>query len=96
MELGLTQHITQPTRDDRLLLIVASDDAIPVRKVLVSDSAGISDHRLITAEVLLPLQIESSVRRITRHNFSKFDAKWFESTLLSSELFTSPETDVDN
>jgi len=62
----------------------------------VSDSAGISDHRLITAEVLLPLQIESSVRRITRGNFSKFDAMLFEPTLLSSELYTSPETDVDN
>jgi len=68
-----------------------------VRNVLVmSDTAGISNHRLITAEVLLPLQIESSVRRITRRNFSKFDAMWFESTLLSSELYTSPETDVDN
>jgi len=63
--------------------------------VLVSDSA-ISDHRLITAEVLLPLQIESSVLCLTCRNFSKFDAMWFESTLLSSELYTSPETDVDN
>jgi len=44
MELGLTQHITQPTRDDRLLHIVASDDAIPVRNVLVSDNHGIPDH----------------------------------------------------
>jgi len=44
------------------------------RNGLVSDSAGISDHRLITAEVLLPLQIESSIRRITHRNFSKFDA----------------------
>jgi len=34
-----------------------------VRNVIVSDSAGVSDHRLITAEVLLPLQIESFVRR---------------------------------
>ena len=42
------------------------------------------------------LQIESSIRRLTRRNFSKFDATSFESTLLSSELFTSPETDVDN
>jgi len=49
MELGLTEHITQPTRDDRLLDIVASADAIPVRNMIVSDTAGISDHRLITA-----------------------------------------------
>jgi len=94
MELGLTQHVTQPTRGDRLLNIVASDDAIPVRKVLVSNSAGTSDHGLITAKVLLPLQIESFVRRINRRNFLKFDVMWFESTLLSSELYTSPEIDV--
>jgi len=76
MELGLTQHVTRPTRDDRLLDIVASDDAIPVCSECGSEryTAGISDHRLITAEVLLPLQIESSVRRITRRHFSKFDA----------------------
>jgi len=95
MELGLTQQVTQPTRGDRLLDIVASDYAIPVRNVLVSDNAGIFDHRLITAEVLLPLQIESSIRHITPRTFSKFDAMWCESTLLSSELYTSPETDVD-
>ena len=96
MELGLTQHVTQPMRRDRLLDVLASDDAVPVRNVIVSDSAGISDHRLITVEVQPPLQIESFVRRITRRNFSKFDATWFESTSLSSELYTSPETDVDN
>jgi len=54
-EFGLTQHVTQPTRGDRLLDIVVSDDANPVRNVFVSDSASISDHRLITAEVQLPL-----------------------------------------
>ena len=37
IEFGLTQHVTQPTRGDRLLDIVVSDDAIPVRNVLVSD-----------------------------------------------------------
>jgi len=74
MELGLTQHVAQPTRGYRLLDIVASDDAIPVWNVLVSDGAGISDYRLITAEVLLPLQIESSISLIIRRNFSKFDA----------------------
>jgi len=37
MELGLTQHITQPTRDDRLLDIVASDDAVPVCSECASD-----------------------------------------------------------
>jgi hypothetical protein len=62
----------------------------------VSDSVGISDHRLITAEVQLPLQTESTVRRLTRRIFSKFDSVKFESALLSSELYTAPETDVDN
>jgi len=64
--------------------------------VIVSDTAGISDHRLITAVVQRPLQIESSVRRLTRRNFSKFDTAMFESMLLSYELFISPETEVDN
>ena len=44
MKLGLTQHVTQPTRSARLLDVVASDDAVPIQNVLVSDSAGISDH----------------------------------------------------
>ena len=96
MEFGLTKHVTQPTCGDRLLDVVASEDAIPVRNVLVSDSVGVSDHRLITAEVQLPLQIKSSVRCLTRCNFSKFDTLRFESILLSSELYTSPETEVDN
>ena len=30
MEFGLTQHVTQPTRGDRLLDTVVSDNAIPV------------------------------------------------------------------
>jgi len=45
---------------------------------------------------MLSRQIKSTVRRSTRRNFSKFVVTSFESSLLSSELFTSPETDVDN
>jgi len=58
VEFRLTQHITLPTLGDRLLDVIVSDDAIPVRNVLVSDSTGISDYRLITTIVQRPLQIE--------------------------------------
>jgi len=81
---------------------VVSDDAIPVRNMLVndtlivSDTAVISDHRLITAVVRRPLQIESSVFRLARRNFSKFYTTTFESMLSSSELVVSHETEVDN
>jgi len=63
IEFGLIQHVTLPTCSDRLLDVLVSDDAIPIRKVLVPVS-----------------QIKAM----------------FESLLLSSELFTSPGTEVNN
>jgi len=85
-------HVTLPTSGDRLLDVVVSDDAILVRNVLVSDSAGISDHRLITAVVQRPLHIESSIRRLTRRNFSKLDTATFESD--SNVAVSNCETDL--
>jgi len=53
-QFGLVQHATELTR---LLDIIAADNHVPIRNVHMIDSAGISDHCLITATV--PIQLSS-------------------------------------
>jgi len=48
-EFDLVQHVTKPTRDSRLLDIIAADVLMSIRNVHIVHSAGISDHCLITA-----------------------------------------------
>ncbi len=94
-EFGLTQHVNEPTRQDRLLDVIAADNNVCINNVRVSDSLGISDHCLVTAELSCPSAIQSTIRAVNRRSYSRFDPVAFENRLRASRLFSSPADNVD-
>ena len=95
-DLGFTQHITEPTRENRLLDVIATDKSVRVEAVRVEESLSLSDHRHLTAQLLCPVAARSTkVQAVKRQNLDKLDIATFEAQLGSSSLFTSPATDVD-
>ena len=94
-EFGLVQHVNEPTRGSRLLDVIAADAHVPIRNVRIIDSAGISDHCLITATVSIQLNSPTQVHTITSRDLSDFDCAKFEAIIRSSALFTAPSTDVN-
>ena len=67
-EVGLTQKVTQPTREEHLLDLVLTN--IPGTRVTVSPA--IADHRLVTAELAFKVPEHTTVTR-TVWQFAKAD-----------------------
>jgi len=91
---GLLQLVQSPTRCDNLLDVLASADSAAVSGVQVSDACYISDHRLITANIVVRSQ--RPMTRYTARNVKTIDPLEFQDALESSELFTQPAANVDD
>jgi exonuclease III len=92
--MSLNQHVHCPTRETRLLDVLACSDDQVIGDVIVDDAGNVSDHRLIKA------RLKVGCKRFTpvTYNFrpvSKMDFALFEQNLLKSSLFTAPENTVD-
>ena len=48
---GLTQHVNEPTRNDNLLDLIATDSSLAVDNCSVADVHSVSDHRLVVASL---------------------------------------------
>ena len=87
---GLTQHVKSPTRVDNLLdLLMTTDSASTVIGVDFCESHGISDHRLVTCQLVRPAQTFSS------RNLKDIDLVRFNEMIYNSELYSSPAQDTD-
>ena len=93
--MNMKQYVDCPTRENRLLDVLACSDDQLIRDVTVDDAGNVSDHRLITAWFQANRKrwppVTYSFRRL-----SKMDFKVFEESVLSSPLFTAPENTVDS
>ena len=90
---GLTQHVRQPTRDENLLDVLATEEPTAISDHSIDDAGIISDHRLLTAKLRM-----RRVTRPTSHSFRNIKniiPTNFEAALYHSELFTAPTTSVD-
>ena len=91
---GLTLHVHQPTRDENLLDVLATEDPTTIFDLVIDDAGRISDHRLLTAK----LRMRRVTRSATSYSFRKIKIiilTYFEAALYHFELFTSPATSVD-
>ena len=91
---GLFQLIRSPTRSDNVLDVLASVNPTAVFGAQVSDACYISDHRLITANIIV--RSERPKTRYTARNVKTIDPSKFQEALESSELFTQPAATVDD
>ena len=91
---GMQQLVTEPTRNDNLLDVLASGCDKAFSRVTVDDAGCISDHRLVSAQLSLrrrpPRALPLSFRRIRDINTGEF-----ESALRQSVLFSDPAGSVD-
>jgi len=94
-EFGLTQYVAEPTRDDRLLDVIAADDGVRVTDVRVGESFGISDHQLVTAVLPRPAVVQCPVRVISHRKYNRLDPAVFEARLRTSSLFSAPATEIN-
>ena len=51
---SMTQHVKSPTRNNNLLDVLVTDDAVTVTNVSVDDAGLVSDHRLVMAIIHAP------------------------------------------
>lgn len=94
-EFGLTQHVTCPTRNDRILdLLLSANSTDTVHNVATSDAGCISDHRLVTCDIRL---VRPPPRKVTYsyRDLRKMDLASFRDQLLQSSLFASPATTTE-
>jgi hypothetical protein len=83
-EVGLTQKITQPTREEHLLDLVLTN--IPNTRATVSPA--IADHRLVTAELAFKVPEQTTV---TRTVWQFAEADW---EMMRDMLSTQPWEDM--
>ena len=90
--LDLTQLVTEPTRRTpnvaNLLDVFATSSAAFVANVNITDVDHLSDHCLITADVVG--RVPKTVITYTSRNVRTLDATMFEDELRRSTLFTRP------
>lgn len=95
--LSLTQLVNEATRRtptvSNLLDVVATSSTTLVSNVKVIDVDHLSDHCLITADVVV--RVHRPVITYTSRNIRAVDATMFESELRKSVLFTRPAATVD-
>ena len=90
----MEQHVHSPTRDERLLNILACSDDQLIHDVIVDDAGTMSDHRLIKASFHVSKRWTPVTYKF--RPLSKMDFDSFEQSLLSSSLFTDPDNIVDS
>ena len=89
----LDKFITSPTRDDNLLDILATDTAESLSNVEIGDAGGISDHRLVHANLAFSVPT-TRIMTSTFRNMKKIVTASFE-TVLRNSIFTSTAITVD-
>ena len=90
---GMSQLVRSPTRDDNVLDVLASGNPTAVFDVKVCDAGHVSDHRLITASVVV--RTPRPKTRYTARNIKAVDPSKFEEALRASVLFSNHATTVD-
>ena len=86
--LGLDQLVTSPTRDDNLLDILANDTAESLSDVEIDNAGGISDHRLVHANLTFSLP-KSRVITSTFRNIKKIHPASSETALRHSVVWVN-------
>jgi len=96
--LGLRQLIAEPTRcvpgASNLLDVLATSNTALVTNIKVSSADFVSDHSLITANVIS--RVSKPVVSYVSRNLRAVDPVQFETALRSSVVFTEPATTVDS
>ena len=91
--LGLSLLVSAATRNESLLDVLASSSPTLLSGVDVDDAGQISDHRLVTARLVVhnpKPPVAAKWRRLRDVNPARFEA-----ALRRSELFVCPEDDTD-
>jgi hypothetical protein len=95
-ELGLKQHVSEPTRSDHLLDVLATDPALVVSAVVVVDAGYISDHRLVKAMIALDTDRHDKPVAFTYRRIQSIDCSDFERRLRCFSLFTLPASTAES
>jgi len=92
--LDLRQYVSEPTRLNHLLDVIAADPALSVSDVRVVDT-GASDHMLVAAAVDVAQAAPPPIATVRCRNIRQIDTADFERRLRLSSLFTAPADTVD-
>ena len=76
-----------------ILDLVISRDSTPLVQS-ISVEEGISDHHSVFVDISIAMKKRNVVKK-TFHQFKRLDMVKFQQDILTSELHTSPSTDVD-
>ena len=91
---NFTQHVNEPTRGDKLLDIIATDNPSLITSSSIINSRHVSDHSLVKCTLNIhkppPSVTHSKFRPLNKINYLHLD-----NTLCSSPLLTNPSPTVD-
>ena len=97
-EFGLSEIVSEPTRGDNILDIVAvcEEDVAPVVGCgVVSDLGPPFDHKLVSLELTISHEQQTQVKQTFR-DFKSIDKSRFRQLLSSSSLFASPADSAED
>ena len=91
-EHGLTQYVSEPTRENNILDIIATceEDSVVGLPVKVTNLGVPFDHNLVSCQLHVGLEIQSRAAH-TYRDYKSIDVSKFRQMLSTSSLFSAPE-----
>ena len=86
-QLGLSQHVTSPTKGNNLLDVVLSAGTSIVSDIRILPMVGVSDHSLVAGKIKTLRQFHKFIT-CTNRNIRSLNRKDFTERLLKSDLFS--------
>ena len=96
LDLNLTQHVLQPTRNDAILDLVFSSDPEVVSNVDILEPLGNSDHNMVLCDLNLPNSLTHKTAKKSR-NYRKANWELFQENLAMvdwEKVFSSGEPET--